>query len=176
VLDIERTHAAVVACFASPAALDSLPAHLGTHQCRVAPDELLLVAPPALLGDTERRAATHFAAADPAALVLDQSDGWSVFTLRGDEADSVFARLSTVPLPARRPAFVQGAIAGGSAKVIVLEGCLHLFVPSTLRHHLAARLQDVCWSRPVIPAAEAAFASDTETPPFHAGAATPARR
>lgn len=175
-LSIERTHAAIVACFASPQALDTLPAFHETHQCRVAPDELLLVAPPALLRDTERRAAAHFAAADPTALVLDQSDGWSVFTLRGDEADSVFAKLSTVPLPKERPAFVQGAVAGGSAKIIVLEGCLHLFVPSTLRHHLAARLQDVCGGGLVIPAAEIAFASDPATPPFHASAATPARR
>ena len=175
-LSIERTHAAVVACFASPQALDTLPGQSGTHQCRVASDELLLIAPPALLGETERSTAEHFATAEPTALVLDQSDGWSAFTLRGDEADSVFARLSTVPLPARRPAFVQGAVAGGSAKIIVLEGCMHVFVPSTLRHHLAARLQDVCGGRPVIPAAEIAFVSDPATPPFQASAATPARR
>jgi len=148
VLSIERAHAAIVACCASPEALDTLPTHPETHTCRVAPDELLLVTPPALLEDTERRAAAHFAVADPAALVLDQSDGWSAFTLRGDEADAVFARLSAVPLPARRPAFVQGAVAGGSAKIIALDDCIHLLVPSTLRHHLAARLQDACASRP----------------------------
>ncbi len=174
-LSIERTHAAVVACCASPQALDTLPAHPGTHQCRVTPDELLLVAPPALLRDTERRTTEHFAAADPTALVLDQSDGWSVFTLRGDEADSVFARLSTVPLPARRPAFVQGAVAGGSAKILLFDGVIHVLVPSTLRHHVAARLQDVCGGWPAIPAAEIAFASDPATPPFHASAAIPAR-
>jgi sarcosine oxidase gamma subunit len=148
VLSIESAHIAVIACGASPEALDTLPAHPDTHFCRVAPDELLLVTPPALQEDTERRAAAHFAAADPTALVLDQSDGWSAFTLRGDEADSVFARLSTVPLPSQRPAFLQGAVAGGSAKIIALDGCIRLLVPSTLRHHLAARLQDVCASRP----------------------------
>jgi hypothetical protein len=176
VLSIERAHAAVVACFASPQALDTLPAYPDTHRCRVAPDELLLVTPPALLEDTERRAAAHFAAADPAALVLDQSDGWSAFTLRGDEADSVFARLSTVPLPAQRPAFLQGAVAGGGAKIIALDACLHLFVPSTLRHHLAARLGDVCGDPQVIPAAEIAFVNEPATPPFQDSAATPALR
>jgi sarcosine oxidase gamma subunit len=147
VLDIECAHAAVVACFASPQALDTLPVQPGTHQCRVAPDELLLVAPPALAGDTERRVTEHFAAAEPDALVIDQSDGWCVFTLRGDEADYVFAQLSTVPLPARRPAFLQGAVAGGSAKIMVRDGYIELFVPSTLRHHVASRLQDVCRGR-----------------------------
>jgi len=176
VLSIERARAAVIACFAGRQALDALPAQPGTHRCRVADDELLLVAPPALLGDTERRAAEHFAAADPAALVLDQSDGWSVFTIRGDEADTVFAQLSTVPLPARRPAFMQGAVAGGSAKIMALEGCIHVFAPSTLRHHVSARLNDACRGRAVIPAAEIAFVSDPATPPFQDGAAPPAPR
>lgn len=175
-LSIERAHAAVVACFASPHVLDTLSVQPGTHRCRVAPDELLLVAPPALVGDTERRATEHFAAAEPDALVIDQSDGWCAFTLRGDEADTIFAQLSTVPLPVRRPAFLQGAVAGGSAKIMVLEGCIHLLVPSTLRHHLAARLQDVCRGRAVVAAAEIAFVSDPATPPFEYGAAIPALR
>jgi len=148
VLSIERAHAAVVACFASPQALDTLPVQPGTHRCRVAPDELLLVAAtPELAGVTERRATEHFAAAEPDALVIDQSDGWCAFTLRGDEADNVFAQLSTVPLPARRPAFLQGAVAGGSAKIMACDGYIELFVPSTLRHHVASRLQDVCRGR-----------------------------
>ena len=175
-LSIERTHAAVIACYASPPALDSLPVALGTNQCRVAPDELLLIAPPALLAGIERGATGHFAAVEPTALVLDQSDGWSAFTLRGDEADTVFAQLSTVPLPMGRPAFVQGAVAGGSAKILFLEGVIHVFVPSTLRHHLAARLHDVRQGRPVVPAAEIAFVNDLATPPFQAGTATPALR
>lgn len=114
--DIERTHTAVVACHASPAALDALLAVPGTFECRVAPDELLLVAPPWMLAECERRAAEHFASVEPTALVVDQSDGWSGFSLRGDEAPAVFAQLSAIPLPVRRPAFVQGAVAGGSAK------------------------------------------------------------
>jgi sarcosine oxidase gamma subunit len=147
VLSIERAHAAVIACFAGPQALDALPAQPGTHNCRVAPDELLLVAPLAMAGDTERRATEHLAAAEPDALVVDQSDGWCVFTLRGDEADNVFAQLSTVPLPAHRPAFLQGAFAGGSAKFMACDGYIDVFVPSTLRHHVASRLQDVCRGR-----------------------------
>lgn len=175
-LSIERTHAAVVACCAGPPALDALPAIPGTQSCRVAPDELLLVAPPALLAETERRVAGHFAAVEPTALVVDQTDGWSVFSLRGDEARSVFAQLSTVPLPMGSTAFVQGAVAGGSAKILLVDGIIHLLVPSTLRRHVAARLNDVCAGRSVVPTTEIAFVSEGTTASFNRGAATPALR
>ena len=147
-LSIELSRFTVVACFAGPQALDALPVQPEAHRCRVAPDELLLVAAtPELAGVTERRAIEHFAGAGNDALVVDQSDGWCVFTLRGDEAENVFAQLSTVPLPARRPAFLQGAVAGGSAKIMACDGYIELFVLSTLRHHVASRLQDVCRGR-----------------------------
>ena len=176
-LDINRTNATVVACYADPQALDSLPVvPPGTHGCRVAPDELLLVAPPTERAETERWAADHFASADPSALVLDQSDGWSAFTLRGDEAPSVFAQLSEVPLPLRRRAFLQGAVAGGSAKVLLLDDAIHVLVPSTLRDNLAGRLRDVCGGRAVVPDTELAFAGDSSTASYQGGATTPALR
>ena len=93
-LSIELSRFTVVACFAGPQALDALPVQPEAHRCRVAPDELLLVAAtPELAGVTERRAIEHFAGAGNDALVVDQSDGWCVFTLRGDEAENVFAAL-----------------------------------------------------------------------------------
>ena len=176
-LDISRTNASVVACYADPQALDSLPlVPLGTHGCRVAPDELLLVAPPTERAETERWAADHFASADPSAMVLDQSDGWSAFTLRGDEAASVFAQLSDVPLPLRRRAFLQGAVAGGSAKILLLDDAIHVLVPSTLRDNFAGRLRDVCGGRAVVPDTELAFAGDSATASYQGGASTPALR
>jgi hypothetical protein len=175
VLNIDRTHTAVVACYASSQALDSLPPALpGTHECRVARDELLLVAPPTLLAETERWAAEHFASVEPSALVLDQSDGWSAFTLRGDEAPSVFAQLSELPLPMGRQAFIQGAVAGGSAKILLNDDMIHVLVPSTLRHNLADRLRDVCGGRAVVPDTEIAFVSDSATPSYRDRATTPA--
>jgi hypothetical protein len=132
--------------------LSALPS---SYACRVAPDELWLVAPPELLADTERCAAEHFSRTDPTALVLDQSDGWTTFTLRGNEGLWVFAQLSAIPLPSARPAFVQGAVAGGAAKVLLLDGVVHVLVPLTLRHHLTARLHDV---------SGIAFISSGETP------------
>lgn len=176
-LDINRTNATVVACYADRQALDAL--HVvppGTHRCRVAPDELLLVAPPTERAETERWAADHFASADPSAMVLDQSDGWSAFTLRGDEAPSVFAQLSDVPLPLSGRAFLQGAVAGGSAKVLLLDGAIHVLVPSTLRDNFAGRLRDVCGGRAVVPDTELPFASDSATAPHQGGATIPALR
>ena len=176
-LDINRTNATVVACYADPQALDSLPVvPPGTHGCRVAPDELLLVAPPTERAETERWAADHFALADPSARVLDQSDGWSAFTLRGDEAPSVFAQLSEVPLPLRRRAFLQGAVAGGSAKVLLLEDAIHVLVPSTLRDNFAGRLRDVCAGRAVVPDTELAFVGDSAPASYQGEATTPALR
>ena len=147
---------------------------------------------PARLAETERRAAEHFAAVDPTALVLDQTDGWSVFSLRGDDARSVFAQLTTVPLPLGPTAFVQGAFAGGSAKILLVDGVIHVFVPSTLRHHVAGRLDDVCRAQNAIAskhefhptydesaavrATEKAFGSDAPTTSFNRGAATPSLR
>ncbi|MEP7344370.1 MAG: hypothetical protein ABI877_03845 [Gemmatimonadaceae bacterium] len=175
-LSIERTRTAVVACYATPQALDALPVLPGTYDCRVAPDEMLLVAPPLHLAETERRAAEHFAVFDPTALVLDQSDGWSAFSLRGDEGLSIFAQLSAVPLPRERPAFLQGAVAEGAAKILLFDGVIHLLVPSTLRHHLANRLNDVCVGRASVPDHEVGFVCDSNASSYDIGAATPALR
>jgi len=163
VLSIERTHVAVVTCCATAQALDALAVGAEAHTCRIARDEVLIVAPPGCLAETTRRAAEHFAACDPTALVLDQSDGWSAFTLRGDEAHSIFAQLSVLPLPLGRPAFVQGAVAGGSAKVVLLADAIHVLVPSTLRDHVASRLNDVCAGRLTVPDTEIAFVNEALT-------------
>ncbi len=175
-LSLERTHASVVSCWANPGALDALAILSGTHKCRVAPDEVLLLTPPALVADVQRHAAAFLATVEPSALILDQSDGWAMFTLRGDEADHVFAQLSVVPPPSQRPAFVQGAVAGGSAKMLFLEGCIHVLVPSTLHHHLAARLRDVCGDLVTIPATETPFVVEPAVTLHQDGAATPALR
>jgi hypothetical protein len=157
VLEIRRTDAGVVVCLARPAALDAFDGVPEAYGCRVAPDELWLVAPPDRVGEVERSAAAYCGRADASALVLDQSDGWSTFTLAGDEARSVFAQLSAVPLPASSPAFVQGAVAGGPAKVLVVDGAVHVLVPSTLRDHVAGRLRDVVGERARVPATATPF-------------------
>jgi hypothetical protein len=160
VLSIERSHAAIIACYASAPTLDAFPAIGGSHACRVARDELLLIGPPMDGADTQQRATAHLASVEPSALVLDQSDGWAAFTLRGDEAPRLLAQLSDIPIPNARPAFLQGAVADGPAKVLLVDGAIHVVVPFTLRHHFAGRLRDASGGEVIARAAEVTFGND----------------
>jgi hypothetical protein len=146
-LEIRRCCAAVVECHASAAALQSLPGLPGVHACRVAPDELLLLAAPSRVDDLLRQAQAQLAAAEPDALVLDQSDGWVIFSLHGEAALDLLRMLSVLSIPEARPAFVQGAVAGGSAKLLFLPGVVHLLVPYPLRDHIDRRLREVGGAR-----------------------------
>ena len=165
-LEIQRSHAAILECHASVGALSTMPAMARVHACRVAPDELWLLAPPALTADVLRRAEAHLASVEPGTLVVDQSDGWAVFSLRADDAAEALrplAHLAVFPFPEARPAFVQGAVAGGPAKLLLLPGVIHLLVPFPLRDHLERRLRDVCdAARTRIGAGEVPFASPGE--------------
>jgi hypothetical protein len=111
---------------------------------RVAPDELLLVGGRSRAAETVERATAALAKADPAALVVDQSDGWAGWTLAG-EPDEAFARLSELRLPEERPAFLQGAVAGVPAKVILLGASeIHLLAASPVAHHVTTRILSAC--------------------------------
>lgn len=157
-LEIQRSRAAVVECHARAEALASLPAMSNVHACRVAPDELLLLAPPALADEVRRRAEAHLAGTDRGALVLDQSDGWVIFSLPGEAGLRALRMLAVFPLPETRPAFLQGAVAGGSAKLLLLPGVVHLLVPYPLRDHLERRLRDVAGPAVRIATEESPFA------------------
>jgi hypothetical protein len=161
VLEIRRCHAAIVGCHASAAALELL-ARLPSprlevgesavggggdsvvERLRVAPDEMLLLAPPSRLEEVRRWATTAVNKVEPGALVLDQSDGWAIFSLLGDDGLVALRQLAMFPFPETRPVFLQGAVAGGSAKLLLLPGVVHLLVPYPLRDHVERRLRDVC--------------------------------
>lgn len=163
-LEIGRWHAALIECHAGASALDALAVPAGVHACRVAPDELVLLAAPQQAGELLRRASAHLAVVAPGALVVDQSDGWAIFSLPGDEGMQTLRQLTLFALPERRPAFVQGAVAGGSARLLLLPGVVLLMVPFALRDHLERRLREVCAPAAVrIDAAEAPFAAASGT-------------
>lgn len=144
-LEIHPTDAAVIACSADPAALARLAAPADAVPARVAPDELWWIGP---LGHREALlAAAQTALAGANALVVDQTDGWDVWTIRGGDHLAVLDRLMLAPLPAERPAFVQGAITGVPGKVLAVSGAAHLFVPSPVGHHLRARILTVMADR-----------------------------
>ena len=101
-LEIGRFHAAIVECHAGEAALDALKVPAGVHACRVAPDEMLLLAAPSRLDELLQRATAHLAVVEPGALALDQSDGWAIFSLPGDSGLSVLMHLALFSMPKRR--------------------------------------------------------------------------
>lgn len=163
-LEIGRCHAAIVECHAGAAALDALKVPAGVHACRVAPDELLLLAAPARVAELLQRATAHLAVVEPGALVVDQSDGWTIFSLAGDGGLTALSQLAQFPIRERRPAFLQGAVAGGAAKLLLLPGVVHLLVPFALGDHVEGRLRDVCAARPFrLAPAEAPFAGVRES-------------
>ncbi len=161
-LEVGRFYAAIVECHATAATLDALAVPPRVHACRVAPEELLLLAPPNLADDLLRRAKSHLAVVEPAALAVDQSDGWTIFglpgELPGDEGMLALRQLAMMPLPQRRPAFVQGAVAGGAAKLLLLPGIVFVLVPFPLRDHVERRLREVGGGALRIAAAEVPFA------------------
>lgn len=141
-LELRPSKAAVIACLGALEALDAIVLD-GTFPCRVAPDELLLLGRPGVGGELLERALARLAELDPGGVAVDQSDGWSAYTLAGSGRNEAYARLSAVPLPRERPTFVQGAVAGLQAKIVADDDCLHLLVVSSVGHHLRHRLATV---------------------------------
>ncbi len=134
-LELTATRVSVVGAFASPEALDALsPA--GAYRCRIAPDEAMFVADvdaSALVRD-----ASAVTAGDPDAVVLDMTDGWSVWTLAGDGAREAFAFLSELELPDE--GYVQGDVAHVPVRVIARPDRLELFVPAMWGAYLRERI------------------------------------
>ena len=138
-LELVATEVSIAGAFAEPHALDALfPA--GAFRCRVAPDEAMFVREPGVVGRLVRDAGA-VTAGDPHAVVIDATDGWSVWTLVGDAAADAFSRLSAL-----RPddGYAQGDIAHVPARVIAEHDRLHLFVPATLGEYLRVRILARC--------------------------------
>lgn len=143
-LDITPAVASVIACYGTAEQLDAVPAG-DAFACRVAPDELLLVAPETSGAATMSAACAALATGRAPGLAIDLSDAWSVWTVSGD-ADQIFCRLSFNPMPQSRPGIVQGMVASVPAKVLLPDGTgrVHVMVPSVLRHHLPQRIAEAC--------------------------------
>jgi hypothetical protein len=145
VLELLRPRACVVICAASPAAVDScadVAGIAGALAARVADDEVMLVAPPSSAAEVLAAANDRAAAVDDDALVLDVTDGWATWTLRGDQAARAFSHLSRLGLPDR--GWVQGEVAGVAARVAVTDSGIHVFVPSMVGDHVHAVIARRC--------------------------------
>lgn len=143
-LELAPTEASVIGCLAAPEGLDALMGSGGAFPCRIARDEAMLVCEKRAASDTLVTAAAQVTAADPDALVLDLTDGWSVWTLVGDSAREAFARLSEIPLEPDGVRFVQGAVAGVPARAIALPDRLHLLVPAMFGEYLRQEILAAC--------------------------------
>ena len=141
-LELRRTPVCVVGVFASPEALGPL-APAGALRCVVAPDEAMFVAGrddgPALVRD-----ASAVTAGDPDAVVLDTTDGWTVWTLQGDAAREGFSRLSELELP--DSGYAHGEVAHLPVRVIVEPDGLRLLVPAMWGEHLREQILERCAS------------------------------
>lgn len=137
-LELARTEAGLVGCFASAEALDAVHTPKGATACRVAPDELLLIGAPGSPAKVAAAASKTLHAADNDALVLDVTDGWTVWTLGGTDAHDAFERLSMLRLP--ETGVVQGDVARLPVKVLVDGERLHLAVPSSWAAYLRERI------------------------------------
>lgn len=137
-LELARTEVAVVACLASPEALDALATPASATALRTAPDELLLLAAPSRAADAREAVEPHLRTLEEDALVLEVSDGWTAWTLSGPQAREAFARLSALEPPEQ--GFLQGEVARVPAKVLAEPERLHLLVPSSWAEHVRERI------------------------------------
>ncbi len=138
-LELSRPDFAVIRCCARGAEIDELsrPEVCG----RVAPDEILVLAP---TSDSERVLAelsTELGRANGSAIVIDHSDAFHLIALSG-RAHEALARLSAVPIPSE--GFVQGPVAGVPCKVFVTSHEILLLAPSTYGHHVRERIMVAC--------------------------------
>jgi hypothetical protein len=141
VLELRPRDVAVITCVGDAAAMDALGRTHGAMTCRVAPDETMLLTSPEGAAATLTHAHGCAAAADGDALVLDATDGWSAWTLRGDQVDVAFGRLSAVPL---RPGFSQGDVAHVPVKIVAAGDTVDLLVPAMWRAYLRERILARC--------------------------------
>jgi hypothetical protein len=139
VAELAPLDVAVVLCGASSDALDALvaPGH-GTRTCRTAPDEALFVCHPDVSADVVRELADRVAALDDDAVVLDVSDSWAAWTLRGTDVRGAFAYVSHLEVPDE--GFAQGTVAHVAAKILVDDDGLTLLVPAYWHDHVRERL------------------------------------
>ncbi len=140
-LELVRLDASIVGVFAAPQAVAAVHAGPATV-CRVAPDEAMVVGG---AGDGEPIVAALEAsvgAIDPDGIVLETTDGWSGWTLRGDAVGEAFGCVSELEPPSE--GFIQGAVADVPVRVVVASDGFHLFVPAMWGAYLQERILSDC--------------------------------
>lgn len=165
-LILTPAEAAIIRCLGEPGALDGLSTPPGAYAGRVAPDELMLLGARAVRASIRTHAAASLARTDPHGLVVDHTDGWSIWTMSGPEVQRAFANLTAIPFPDVAGALVQGVIGEVPAKAVVFGTRVHVMAASTVGHHLRERILRACRGLPLttVPSAPMRLEADTERP------------
>jgi hypothetical protein len=142
VVELRALDLAVVNVLSTREGCDAVLARESTAiACRVAPDEVLLIGGGGE-GDAARATADASLALDPQALVVDVTDGWTAWELRGPDAREAFSRLSELELPG--VGSVQGEVARLPVKVVVEPEAITLLVPAMWGEFLRERIVADC--------------------------------
>ncbi len=139
-LSLFATHAFIIAVHADRSVLDALRVTSGSRVARVASDEAWIIGDRSVRSQTSTEAVGQVGPPLSDGLVVDQTDGWSIWSVRGPEVRQVLGRLMVADLPSGGYGFVQGAIAGVSGKLLLLGDTAHLMVPAPVGHHLRDRI------------------------------------
>jgi hypothetical protein len=130
--------AAKIRIFGPKDALDRVQTPSGVHQGRVAPDELLWLGDPERADELEAEGKKQLAGVGERGLVVDNSDGWALFSLIGEGGSDALARLSSLRVPDE--GFLQGKVAGVPGKVFVRAGRIDILCTSDVRWYVGERL------------------------------------
>ena len=126
--------------FGPPAALDKLSVPAGVRAGRVAGDEVLWVAAAERIEKLLDELRAQLGSLGNRAAVVDHSDGYALFALTGDEREGLFARLSSIRIPAGG-GFVQGNFAGVPARIFCGADSLDVVVTSDVAWFVSGRLE-----------------------------------
>ncbi|HEY1480729.1 MAG TPA: hypothetical protein VGF46_11900 [Gaiellales bacterium] len=130
--------AAKIRLYGPKDALDRVQTPAGVTQGRIAPDELLWLGDPERASELETEGKRQLSGAGERALVVDNSDGWTLFSLIGDGREDALARLSSLRVPDE--GFRQGKIAGVPGKLFARAGRIDLLCTSDVRWYVRERL------------------------------------
>jgi hypothetical protein len=136
----EVTGAAKIRIFAPAAALDALAVPDGVGAGRVAPDEVIWLGDPGRAAELEEIASAAVAALGLDALVVDHSDGWTLFSIVGEGCEAVLGRLSDLRVP-EGGGFIQGKIAQSPGRVFCRPNRLDLLIGADLAWFVRGRLE-----------------------------------
>jgi sarcosine oxidase gamma subunit len=130
--------AAKIRLFGPKDALDRVQTPAGVTQGRVAPDEILWLGDPESASTLAAEGTRQLAGAGERALVVDNSDGWTLFSLVGDGGADTLARLSSLRVPEQ--GFRQGKVATVPGKLFARPGRIDLLCTADVRWFVRERL------------------------------------